>query len=99
MPMTVVVTRNVSNRVRGLLASSMLEMAPGVYSAPKLSPTVRARIWNVLEEWFPAEKNASVIMLWAESGQAGGQATRMLGLPPVTLVDVDGMLLGRRAAK
>ncbi len=96
MSMTVVVTRNVSDRVRGFLASSMLELAPGVYSAPKFSPAVRDRIWEVLVEWFSAEEKASIIMLWREPSLPGGQAVRVLGLPPIDLVMVDGILLSRR---
>ena len=96
MSMTVVVTRNVSSRIRGFLASSMLEMAPGVYSAPKVSPAVRDRIWAVLDEWFYAEQDASIVMLWADSTQPGGQTTRVLGLPPVKLIDLDGLLITHR---
>jgi CRISPR-associated protein Cas2 len=96
MSMTVVVTRNVSNRMRGFLTSSMLELAPGVYSAPKISPAVRDRIWGVVFEWFSAEQGASVVMLWADPGQPGGQSVRVLGLPPVNLIDLDGLLIAHR---
>ncbi|WP_460034964.1 type I-E CRISPR-associated endoribonuclease Cas2e [Methylothermus subterraneus] len=68
MSMTVVVTRNVSPRMRGFLASTMLELAPGVYSAPRLSPAVRARIWAVLEEWFAYEQDTSMISSLAYAG-------------------------------
>ena len=77
MSMTVVVTRNVSDRVRGFLASSMLELAPGV-------------------DWFPNEKEASIVMLWADTSMPGGQAAATLGLPPVQLIEIDGMLATRR---
>lgn len=96
MSMTVVVTRNVSARTRGFLASVMLELAPGVYSAPRLSPTVRDRVWKVLQEWFANEQDASVVMLWQDREMPGGQAVRALGTPPIRLVDVDGLLLARR---
>lgn len=96
MSMTVVVTRNVSSRVRGFLASAMLELVPGVYSAPRLSPAVRERAWGVLEEWFPHEKNAAIVMLWQERAVPGGQAVRVLGSPPIGFVDVDGLVLSRR---
>lgn len=93
MSMTVVVTRNVSARIRGLLASSMLEIAPGVYSGPKISPSVRERVWQVLEEWFAVEKDASIVMLWPDPAQVGGQRVRVLGLPPVQFVDLDGLVV------
>ncbi|RME48225.1 MAG: type I-E CRISPR-associated endoribonuclease Cas2 [Chloroflexi bacterium] len=96
MSMTVVVTRNVSPRIRGFLASIMLEVAAGVYSAPHLSPAVRGRIWKVLEEWFAVEEDASIVMLWREATMPGEQAVRVLGEPPVDLVEKDGMLLSRR---
>ncbi len=96
--MTVVVTRNVSDRVRGFLASSMLELGPGVYSAPRISPAVRERIWEVLGDWFLAEHEASVVMAWADPQIPGGQTVRVLGVPPVELVELDGMVLSRRPA-
>lgn len=97
MSMTVVVTRNVSDRVRGFLASSMLELAPGVYSASRVSPAVRERIWTVLSDWFPAEAAASIVMVWADNQLPGGQSVQVLGVPPVALVELDGMILTRRA--
>ncbi len=96
MSMAVVVTRNVSARVRGFLASVMLEVAPGVYSAPRISPTVRTRIWNVLKDWFPNEQDASIVMLWQERDMPGGQAVCVLGSPPIRFVDVDGLMLSCR---
>lgn len=97
MSMTVVVTRNVSARVRGFLASAMLELAPGVYSAPRISPSVRERIWAVLVDWFPNELDASVIMLWHDKEMPVGHAVRTLGSPAVELVEADGMILARTA--
>lgn len=96
MSMTVIVTRNVSDRVRGFLASSMLELAPGVYSAPRITPAVRERIWRVLTDWFLNEKEASIVMLWADTTMPGGQAAATLGLPPVQILEIDGMLATRR---
>ncbi|TSE32216.1 MULTISPECIES: type I-E CRISPR-associated endoribonuclease Cas2e [Tepidimonas] len=96
MSMTVVVTRNVSSRVRGFLASAMLELAPGVYSAPRISPAVRDRVWDVLKDWFPNERDASLIMIWQERDVPGGQAVRTLGSPPIDFVNVDGLVLARR---
>ncbi len=94
--MTVVVTRNVSPRIRGFLASTMLEVAPGVYSAPRQSPAVRERIWKVLEEWFALEQDAAIVMLWREPAMPGEQAVRTLGTPPVGLVEIDGLIIARK---
>jgi CRISPR-associated protein Cas2 len=74
----------------------MLELAPGVYSAPKMSPAVRKRVWNVVTEWFIGEQEASVVMLWADPAQPGGQRVKTLGLPPVNLIDLDGLLVTHR---
>lgn len=99
MSMTVVVTRNVSDRIRGFLASTMLELGPGVYSAPRLSVAVRERIWDVVSEWFLLEREASVVMVWADPQMPGGQNVWVLGAPPVELVEVDGLILTRRPLK
>ena len=96
MPMTITVTRNVSARMRGFLASSMLEIGPGVYSAPRLSAAVRDRVWEVLEDWFSVEGDASIIMVWADPRIPGGQNLRVLGLPRIDIVEIDGLLLARR---
>lgn len=98
MSMTVVVTRNVTDRVRGFLASSMLELAPGVYSAPRISPAVRDRIWRVLSEWFPNENSASIVMVWADTGIPGGQSVLTLGSPPIKIAEIDGLLATHRIA-
>jgi CRISPR-associated protein Cas2 len=97
MSMTIVVTRNVSDRMRGFLASSMLELAAGVYSAPRVSPAVRERVWETIEEWFTYEKDASIIMLWEDPQKPGGQSVRVLGSPPIDLVELDGIVIARRA--
>jgi len=99
MPMTMVVTRNVSSRTRGFLASSMLELSPGVYSAPRLSVVVRDRILNVLKDWWSYEQDASVIMIWADKSVPGGQAVWTRGLPAIDLAEIDGIFLARRHAR
>lgn len=97
MSMTVISTRNVSGRTRGYLASVMLELAPGVYSAPHISPAVREAIWSVLQSWFIHERDASVVMVWQDRDRPGGQSVLVLGSPPIEFVDVDGMILSRRS--
>lgn len=101
MTMTVVVTRNVAPRFRGFLASVMLEIAPGVYTAPKLSKGVRDRVWDVLSDWFAAGATvgdhpgdvASIIMTWRDKNAEGGQKISTLGVPAKTLVEADGIVL------
>src|SRR5262245_25011878 len=94
--MTVVVTRNVALRIRGFLASCMCEVAPGTYTAPRMSPAVRDRVWDVMERWFHADEDASILMTWPDSKLVSGQALRVLGVPRTDLVEVDGIILARR---
>ncbi len=96
MPMTVVVTRDVAPRISGFLASCMLEIAPGVFTSPTMTKGVRERIWSVLEDWFSEIGGGSIVMTWRDPSAAGLQSLAVLGLPPRTLVEVDGVILVRR---
>lgn len=96
MAMTIVVTRNSPDRFRGFLASCMCEIAPGVYTAPRITPGARDRIWGVLADWFIPEGDHAVLMTWPESSCPGGQAFRFLGAPKQDLWDHDGVFLARR---
>jgi CRISPR-associated protein Cas2 len=96
MPMTVVVTRDVEDRYRGFLSSVMLELAPGVYTGPRLSRGVRERVWLVLSDWHGELRRGSIVMTWRETTAPGGQGVLMLGETRRMLVDIDGVLLVRR---
>jgi CRISPR-associated protein Cas2 len=74
----------------------MLELGPGVYSAPRISSAVRDRVWSVLQDWFVAEAEASIVMIWADNAMPGGQSVRTLGVPPIDLIEVDGLVVSRR---
>lgn len=93
MPMTTVVTRDVPARFRGFLASVMLEIAPGVYVAPKQTKAVRERVWKVLSEWYDASGQGALVMTWRDNNQPGQLAIQNLGDPPKKIVDLDGVLL------
>ena len=95
MAMTVVVTRNVPERFRGFLASVMCEVAPGVYTAPRMDKGVRERVWDVVSSWFEGVPDTAVLMTWTDPAQPGGQAFATLGTPKVELVEHDGMFLVR----
>jgi len=107
MAMTLVVTSNVAPRFRGFLASVMLEIAPGVYTGPRMTKAVRERVWTTLEDWFDAlhgaggrtGKQVSIVMTWRDKTAAGGQSVSVLGLPRRELVEIDGLLLVRRENK
>lgn len=96
MPMTVIVTRDVEDRYRGFLSSVMLELAPGVYTGPKLSRGVRERVWQVLSEWHGELQRGAILMTWRDPLAPGGQSVLTLGEPRRELVDLDGVLLVRR---
>lgn len=96
MGMTVIVTRDVEDRYRGFLASAMLEIAPGVYTSPRLSKAVRERIWAVLRDWHGTLRQGSIVMTWRDPAEPGGQGLSSLGEPPRSFVDVDGVLLVRK---
>lgn len=100
MPMTVIVTRDAPSRIRGFLASVALEIAPGVYTAPRMTRAVRERVWMVLEAWHGAYGDGeagAVVMTWQDPKQSGGQGVLTLGEPPKLIVDADGVLLVRRS--
>ncbi len=96
MTMTVMVTRSASGRIRGFLASCMCEVAPGVYTSPRMTEAVRVRVWDVLLRWVPAEPDCSVVMTWPDRSQACGQSVLILGAPACELCLVDGFVLARR---
>lgn len=96
MPMTVVVTRNAPGRYRGFLASCMCEIAPGVYTAPRMTRGVRERVWNVMVDWFEGTEEQSVLMTWPDGKLPGGQRVRALGIPRNDLVRLDGIYVARR---
>ena len=93
--MTIIVTRDVSARYRGFLASCMLELVPGVYASPRLNTRVRERIWEVLSEWWIADPGTCIIMTWPNSRKVGGQEIRALGVPPISFEDVQDIVLAR----
>jgi CRISPR-associated protein Cas2 len=94
--MTVVVTRDVSGRLRGFLTSCMLEIAPGVYTAPEMTRSVRERVWAVLSDWYGWDPVGAVVMTWPDSSLPGAQAVLLLGESPKDLQVVDGHVLVRR---
>ena len=97
MPMTVIVTRNVEPRYRGFLASTMLEVAPGVYVSPDLSKGVLERIWSVLSDWYAHLGNGAIALVTADPTAVGGLMLDHLGDPPKEIWDADGVLLVRHS--
>ena len=96
MPMTILVARNAPGRIRGFLASCACELAPGVYTVPRMSKAVRERVWSVLVNWSTHAPDCSVVMTWPDRSQPSGQGVLMLGTPACDLIVVDGVVLVRR---
>lgn len=95
MPMTLVVTNDVPMRFRGFLASCMLEVAPGVYTAPRMTKAVRTRVWRVFEEWTEALETGWILMTWPDPKAPGGQAIVTMGAHCAHLYEHEGLVLGR----
>lgn len=97
MSLVVIVTRDVADRYRGFLSSTMLEIAPTVYISPRMNAGVRLRIWNVLSKWYESEPNGSIVMVWRDMNETGSVGIANLGSPPRELVDIDGLWLTKRS--
>jgi CRISPR-associated protein Cas2 len=74
----------------------MLEIGPGVYTSPRMTPAVRARVWGVLEEWFNEIGGGSIVITWLDPQAVGGQAIASLGCPAYELYEHDGGFLARK---
>jgi CRISPR-associated protein Cas2 len=83
-------------RFRGFLASCMLEIAPGVYTARKMNRAVRERVWAVLEEWFSELGGGGIVMTWLEPLAPGGQQINVLGSPSYELYPCSDVFLARK---
>lgn len=94
--MTIVVTVNVEPRYRGFLTSAMLEIAPGVYTSPRMTSGIRNRIWNVLTDWYQDLGRGSIVMTWRDPAAVGEQRILTLGEAPKEVVDADGIYLVKR---
>lgn len=91
--MTIVVTVNVEGRYRGFLTSTMLEISPGVYTAPMMTSGIRDRVWDVLSTWYAELDKGSIVMTWRDPSAVGEQRIRTLGESPKSIVDADGVYL------
>ena len=78
-------------------SSVMLEIAPGVYVAPDLSPGVRTRVWGVLSAWREALGTGSIVLVWRDTTAVGNLRIETLGQPPKQIIDADGILLVKRS--
>lgn len=99
MSLTVVITRDVEDRYRGLLSSALLEAAPGVYVSRDLNARARETIWEVVRDWHATLRRGSVTMLFQDHKEDGGIAVRSVGVPARRPVKIDGALLMHRVSE
>lgn len=95
MALVTIVTRDVTDRFRGFLASVMLEVAPCTYVSPQMSKAVRERVWRVMTEWHTAGPRGSIVMIWRDREATGGVGLAHLGTPAKALMELDGMWIAR----
>ncbi|PEN11352.1 type I-E CRISPR-associated endoribonuclease Cas2 [Longibacter salinarum] len=92
--MTIAVTRNTPGRFRGFLCSCMLEIAPGVFAAPRMKTAVRERVWNVMVEWSElVPDDGGVVMFWRDAEAPSGMVVRLIGYPKKELLEHEGVWL------
>ncbi len=95
--MTIAVTRNTPSRFDGFLASSMQEIAPGVYVAPVMKKSVRERVWRVMMEWSELlPDDAGVVLFWRNPDAPSKLSIRLLGWPKKDFVEHEGLWLTHR---
>lgn len=96
MALVMIVIRDVADRFHGFLSSVMLEVAPNVFVSPRMSPSVRERVWSVMKDWHRHEGRGSLVMVWRDLNAVGGVGIANLGDPPRELFEADGLWLVRR---
>ena len=93
--LTLIITRDVENRHRGLLHSAMLEVSTGVYVSLQMNQDARDRVWAVLSKWYQARPRGSIVMIWRDRDGIGNVGARHLGEISRYICEVDGILLTR----
>jgi CRISPR-associated protein Cas2 len=94
--MTVVVIRAMPDRWRGFLQSVALEIGIGTFVSPDMRVSVRERIWQVAQDWFPYQEGGSFVMTWIEAGNLRHLA---LGETPRRLLLWDGVQVATMRCK
>lgn len=94
MSTTIAVTRNLPGRFNGFLTSCMLEVAPGVYVAPRMKKSVRERVWKVMMEWAELiPSDGGMLLAWRDQNAPSGLSIRTLGWPKKELLEHEGTWL------
>ena len=94
--MTVIVIRSMPDRWRGFVQSVALEIGIGTFVSPDMRSTVRQRIWEVAQDWFPYQDGGSFVMTWVESRKL---CHLVLGESPRSLLLWDGIPIATMGGK
>ena len=98
MTTTIAVTRNTPQRFDGFLASCMLEVAPGVYVAPRMKKGTRERVWETLLEWSEfVPDDGGVVLFWRQRNSPSDLGMKLLGWPKKDLTDHEGQWLTQQS--
>lgn len=94
MSLTMMVTRNLPERFGGFLASCMLQVAPGVYVAPRMGTAVRERVWDLMQQWMSLiPEDGGIVLLWRDHQAPSGLGMRMIGWPKTEIIEQEGTWL------
>jgi CRISPR-associated protein Cas2 len=93
--LTVIITRDVEPRYRGLFRSAMLEVAAGIYISANFNREARDRLWEIISRWHKALNRGSVIMIWRDRSSVADIGLKTLGKTTRGYAEIDGLLLTR----
>ncbi len=96
MTLTVVVTRNVPDRLHGFLKSCMVELSAGVYITTFLGKRARDLVWAEIEPF--GNHDCSVVMVSEDQQRTERCQVRSTGTPTRTIAMIDGMLVSGKPA-
>ena len=72
----------------------MLQVAPGVFVAPKMRKAIRERLWKVMLDWSEyMDTEGGVVMFWRDRSAPSGLGMRLIGWPKRDLIHCDGIWL------
>jgi CRISPR-associated protein Cas2 len=91
MGLTVVVTRNAPDRLRGFLRSTMVEVSSHTFLSVFLTKRAREAIWAEVAPF--GSDNVSVLMVYEDSTLATRCVVRISGEPQRDFLVLDGLLL------
>jgi len=72
----------------------MFEIAPGIYTHPRMKKAVRERLWDVMCDWVGAiPEDGGIVLFWADRNAPAGLNMRFIGFPKKELVEYEGTWL------